>query len=693
MAAALPTTTGGRVGVAWTALPACAVAGLAAAGISVGDTDALSALFGEEEDLQNLMDQLDPAGSLGRQHFSEVLRELRDAAEGPAGTKRRRRAAVLPSLQTLAVVLATESRERATQSSAGAELVAPVRAPGAPKASWRNKLQALLATADPQERSAVEETQRLQLVKEVVALIRRAELPVVSRADMSIDPGRALLGCTGKARARTIRKRLREWVKAEAWFLRVVGTCWPRSASDVVDYLHDRAGEPCARTVPSSILGALSFIEKAGGVSFEDRLSADHLVASTMESLTVSLSKGTAPTKKSAMVLLGIVLSLELYVVDETRPRYCRGVAWLRLVKIWASLRFDDTLGIRPELMVLTSGGLEAQLERTKTSGPGRKVRWLSFFVSARASITRVPWLKSGFDLWQEEGLNFPRDYFLPFPSEDLCSAVPKPVDWAAASVIGRALLLDLRTVSSEGGCWVQGPTKLFGCKQAVLHFSEHGDRNWARSMAALFGVPKAEGDYLGRWMPEQSDDYNRAAKQVVHRVQGIIVEACRRDPGGVDEDLGKLELRAFLEKRCVPAIDVSLQLENLSVVSPLGVVPPGFGQLHGDLHNEESDPECDGFGLGSVAEESVVEILKEFYISYTLKKKFARLHRVGGCHRTPGVDVHDFQYIDEVNGAAWDEYCKQCWRHGAGPRDAVETSSTGSSSTEEAAETRDQGC
>ena len=161
MAAALPTTTGGRVAGAWAALPACTRAGLAAAGICVDDTEALSALFGDETDLQSVMDQLDPAGSLGRQHFGDALRDLRDAAEGPAGTKRRRRAAVLPSLQTMAVGLANEARGRASQASAGAELEAPVRSVGAPKASWRNKLQSLLASADPQERSAVEETQRI----------------------------------------------------------------------------------------------------------------------------------------------------------------------------------------------------------------------------------------------------------------------------------------------------------------------------------------------------------------------------------------------------------------------------------------------------------------------------------------------------------------------------------------------------
>ena len=670
-------TSGGRVVAAWAQLPACAVAGLAGIGVSASSYEELAELFGDAKDLEALMDQLDPAGSLGRVLFAEVLLELRDSAGGPAGTKRRRRAAILPSLQTLAVLQAEGARAVATQVSAVASVCLPVRAVGAPKANWRNRLQGLLAEADPQERSALEEAQRLVLVGEVIALVRRAGLPIVARASLSINPDRALMGCTGKARARTIRKRIREWAKAESWLSRVTGAGWPGSAGDVVDYLHDRSEEPCARTVPASIVGALSFLEKAGGVPLEARLSLDSLVASTADYLTVSLSKGAAPTKKAAMVLLCMVMSLELYVVDVTRPLYCRGVAWLRLVKIWASLRFDDTLGIRPELIVLTASGLEAQLERTKTSGPGRKIRWLSFFVSAKASITGVPWLRSGFGVWQGEGMCFPRDYFLPYPSEDLGSAIRKPVDWAAASAIGRALLLDLRTVVFVDGLWAQGPELMFGCKQSVLHFSEHGDRNWSRSMAALFGAPKSEGDYLGRWMPEQSDDYNRAAKQVVHRVQGIIVEGCRRDPGGVDEDLGKLELRAFLSKRGVSDVEVILQLQNLKVVTPLS----GAG-VRGRRLEVSDSPVLDGFDGESAAEEDV-EAPKGFYVSYTLKKRFARLHRVGGCHRTPGKDIHDYVYIDGIHEAVWDEFCKQCWRHGSLPDEEEDQSSEGSSSTE----------
>ena len=290
--------------------------------------------------------------------------------------------------------------------------------------------------------------------------------------------------------------------------------------------------------------------------------------------------------------------------------------------------------------------------------------------------------------------MNFQRDYFLPFPTEDLSGTIQKPVDWAAASSISRALLLDLRTVSFEDDRWVQGPGQMFVAKQAVLHFSEHGDRNWSRSMAALFGISKAEGDYLGRWMPEQSDDYNRAAKQVVHRVQLVIAEACRKDPGAVDEDLGKLELRAFLLKKGVSEVDVVVQMLALSVVTPLGMTWSRRWSSQVCLDtciNVEEDSVHDGLSAG---DECPVEsdAIKEFYISFTLKKKFARLHRMGGCHRTPGKDVHSYLFVDSIHDESWDDFCRQCWRLGAFPGNergdgsvdgSGSSSSDGSSSTD----------
>ena len=128
------------------------------------------------------------------------------------------------------------------------------------------------------------------------------------------------------------------------------------------------------------------------------------------------------------------------------------------------------------------------------------------------------------------------------------------------------------------------------------------------------------------------------------------------------------------------------MQLRNLSVDTPLGEKLAGRECLVVD-----GDSEPDGFGPGSVVAEEV-ESLKEFYISFTLKKRFARLHRMGGCHRTPGKDVHNFLFMDTIHEASWDDFCRQCWRLGAFPGNergkgsvdgSASSSSEGSSSTE----------
>ena len=63
----------------------------------------------------------------------------------------------------------------------------------------------------------------------------------------------------------------------------------------------------------------------------------------------------------------------EAVVVDSTSPKFVRMFAWLRLVRVWTALRFDDHRGIIPRRMVLTSTGLRGTLVRTKTSGAGKR--------------------------------------------------------------------------------------------------------------------------------------------------------------------------------------------------------------------------------------------------------------------------------------------------------------------------------
>eukprot|EP00969_Alexandrium_andersonii_P209704 9263291-Alexandrium_andersonii.AAC.1 len=68
---------------------------------------------------------------------------------------------------------------------------------------------------------------------------------------------------------------------------------------------------------------------------------------------------------------------MELLVMDEAAPQFVRAFAWVKFVKVWAALRSDDLQGLLPAELRLLPSGLEGMLGRTKTCGPGRRVRWL----------------------------------------------------------------------------------------------------------------------------------------------------------------------------------------------------------------------------------------------------------------------------------------------------------------------------
>ena len=91
----------------------------------------------------------------------------------------------------------------------------------------------------------------------------------------------------------------------------------------------------------------------------------------------------------------------------------CAQASWCRLVRHWVSLRFDDTLAVKPSSLEVRGKGLSGVPERTKTSGPGRKLLVLPFVISFGAWIKEKERLRFGFKLLQDD-LLFSRDYLLP---------------------------------------------------------------------------------------------------------------------------------------------------------------------------------------------------------------------------------------------------------------------------------------
>ena len=53
--------------------------------------------------------------------------------------------------------------------------------------------------------------------------------------------------------------------------------------------------------------------------------------------------------------------------------------AFYKLLKLWAAGRHSDFEGLNPSSLFLSVAGLEGRLDRTKTSGPGRRSGFFHF--------------------------------------------------------------------------------------------------------------------------------------------------------------------------------------------------------------------------------------------------------------------------------------------------------------------------
>ena len=219
-------------------------------------------------------------------------------------------------------------------------------------------------------RLAVEETERSRWGLQLLEFIKGAGLPLVDQAALSSNPQGAMYGALGTLRARTLRARVRTWSKVSNWLWLVHSVSYPRHLGDMLDYFEDLKEQDVGKTVPAAVMSAFMVIERVGGTLPDDRISEQPLLKSNLQALEASLRQGAGGTvvHKAPPFCLKMVLALELYICSD-RPRFKRGLAWVRLIKLWCCLRFDDTRGVRPSRLRLGPQGLRGTLERSKTTG------------------------------------------------------------------------------------------------------------------------------------------------------------------------------------------------------------------------------------------------------------------------------------------------------------------------------------
>ena len=209
-------------------------------------------------------------------------------------------------------------------------------------------------------------------------------------------------------------------------------------------------------------------MEKASGVAVRDRVSGEQVLRHFVDQSTMDLEGGAPPKRKSPLLPLKLLGALELLVVDSSQPLYARGLAFFKLLKLWTAARSHDLSGLNPVSLRWTPHGLVGCLARTKTTGPGKRVRHLPVFVKKSAFFMAPSWLSIGLDVWRHADMNFDRDYFLPLPRSDWEGVRKCMADYGDVVGLTKLLLRQLKVPIWSRGVWIQSDSPLLSSGRSL---------------------------------------------------------------------------------------------------------------------------------------------------------------------------------------------------------------------------------
>jgi hypothetical protein len=319
--------------------------------------------------------------------------------------------------------------------------------------------------------------------------MKSLDAPILDELQGALDPERALQCLTGSFRASTVRGYVRAWNCFQKWLWMTKAKRIRTSAADYIDYIFFRRDEPCGKTIPLTFLQAVKWIEMKAGLDQAYCFSSSVAFKAVVERVSAELQSEAPPIKRAPRMFARIVEEMESYVLCQDRPVYLRCIAWIRLIKIWATLRYDCHTHIDPADIRFYEGRLTVTLRHSKTTGANKRVKELPIILSEHAFVRDHTWLERGFELLRSIAPH-QRNYLLPAPSKQWRGAIKKMATYEVAASAGHALLEDLRRTSDD--------SKLLP-REVVPFFTEHSERATAPSILATLQVPKSDRDLLGQ--------------------------------------------------------------------------------------------------------------------------------------------------------------------------------------------------
>ena len=515
----------------------------------------------------------------------------------------------------------------------------------------------------------------------LVQIMLEAGLPISNmKADTEEQRASYALRALGSRRSKTLRNRARTWKKTREWMLRVKNRPFPKDAGDVVDYMTFLEQDVGTKSCIGDFMAALSVLEDAGQVPTNQQLCKNRLVVASAQSFGAEVLEGKTAKTQAPPLTVAMLLSLEMYVVSSSNPKYARFLAWTCLVTVWACMRISDLQGMDVSRIQLFSSGLKGFLVRTKTTGPDKKVLEVPFFIRRDANLTGHDWLARGYDILQSFG-QLERCFLVWQASDDMQEPVYKYARPEVISSYFRLIWQKLQTPFRKMGenKWkLAGGTFLVG-HSCFLFWTGHSMRHVLPTISAVFGESKERRNYLGRWNvnSQQSSDYVHTCRQIVHDVQGLVCDKLSGGAPGYDEEELFSQLAGWLKERGE---------EPGPILKPRRVLR----KVQGCWVLNQTWPLLMDSGTGLLPEppeiwprnQDTEGGLSPFWVSVSRHSGHRRLHIRGQCWVDPS-SCHCFEELWEVGANVADSFCKLCYRDGQ----AEPSSSSGDSSSTDVGE------
>ena len=532
-----------------------------------------------------------------------------------------------------------------------------------------------------EERQKRDQEQKETWSRELQRELKSIDAPSLQHLEHCVDQKHIHLALAGRTRPNTLKRYLKTWRSFKQWVQAVRGDSTSPEVGDLVEYLFVRFDEPCGPTVPPLIVKSVVWFERVADLDPRERIGESQVICSVRDYLVGMLSKDKPPTQRAPRYPAAMMEAFEHVVEDDTLRVGLRLVAWIKLVKLWASLRWDDVQRIVPKELKYYGGRMTTILRSTKTTGPSKRVQELPVCVSENAYIARALWLKTGFDLLKKHA-PFERDYLMPKLN----------VEWSGFRKV-MASYNDISSYSARIRRKLKRPGKLEPMIHPVLapFWTEHSERATIPTGLALLRTQKEERDMLGRWKPDGSDTYIRMYNGVIARLQLQFAQAAR-----LEDRTKTLDERDILEsamswmaERCeqLPrelTDNIMVHLEE-SLAAPLAADWTDVG-VEANVESQALPVECTAEEIpksqGDKKEQRV-----PLFVVVDSGRKCKRLHKSrGGCWMGREMSFKSaVEFFTMPNAEEYTHYCKVCWPK-VGPCDEVAESSSSSTSSSRSA-------